>query len=234
MTNGVVAPMLPSDRQFYRRWIVANFWAEGVGLGTTLVLAWTAAPSVDEVTSTFVIIVGALGAVALGTLLEGIVVGVAQEGVLRQRLTRLRPRAWVWATALGAGVAWLLGMIPSTVMALSTPAGPATPAAEPRFVVQYGLAVGLGLVLGIILGAAQWIVLRQQTARASRWIWANAAAWSVGMPLVFVGMGLVPWPATAIVAIPIIVLTCCLVGIIVGVIHGRVLVQLVSDVEPAP
>ena len=55
----------------------------------------------------------ALLAVVLGTVLEGVVVGAAQEFVLRRRLTQLRPRSWIVATAIGAALAWVLGWCPA-------------------------------------------------------------------------------------------------------------------------
>jgi len=42
----------------------------------------------------------------------------------------------------------------------------------------------MGAVLGMILGAPQWRVLRRYASGASLWVWANAAAWAVGMPVV--------------------------------------------------
>lgn len=220
-----------SDRLFYRRWILANGWAEGAGLGTTLVLGWLAAPLLESAEGALIIIGGALLAVILGTLLEGVVVGLAQEGVLRIRVVQLPRWSWVWATAVGAAIAWLLGMIPSTLMALSAPPVPATETAEPGLLVQYqyGLAVVLGLVLGLILGTAQWAVLRRHTRKAARWLWANAAAWGVGMPLVFVGMDFVPWSGSPAAIIPAILAVCTVVGLVVGAIHGRVLVGLLGE-----
>lgn len=218
-----------SDRLFYRRWIIANGWAEGAGLGTTLVLGWLAAPLLESAEGAPVIIGGALLAVILGTLLEGVVVGLAQEGVLRIRVVQLPRWSWVVATAVGAAIAWLLGMIPSTLMALSTPPVPATEVAEPGLLVQYGLAAVLGAALGLILVTAQWAVLRRHSRKATRWLWANAAAWGLGMPLVFVGMDFVPWSGSPSAIIPAILAACTVVGLVVGAIHGLVLVGLLGE-----
>lgn len=216
---------------FYRRWIVANGWAEAAGLGTTFVLGRLAAPLLDRTTGVLVALVGAMAAVLLGTLLEGVLVGVAQERVLRQRLVELRRRAWVIATAAGAGLAWLLGMVPSTIMALNPPAAAGSAPAEPSAVVQYALASALGLLVGPVLGVAQWTVLRRLVGRAGRWLWANAVAWGVGMPLIFAGMDLVPWsghPAAIGVAVYVV---CGATGLVVGAIHGRVLIGLLRAPE---
>ena len=70
-----------------------------------------------------------VAAVALGTLLEGVVVGAAQWRVLREPLPALSRGSWVEATAIGAGLAWLLGMVPSTVISLLVGGAEATDAA---------------------------------------------------------------------------------------------------------
>ncbi|MDH3457020.1 MAG: hypothetical protein OER90_09275 [Gemmatimonadota bacterium] len=217
------------DRTFYASWILANGWAEAVGLGTTLVLGWLIGPKIDQATGPVVIVLGAVTAVVLGTLLEGVVVGFAQVGVLRRRLPSIAREAWIVATAIGAGVAWVLGMIPSTLMALTVPAAPAAQPAEPSVLLQYGLALMLGSALGVILGGAQWFVLRRHVARASRWIAANAVAWAVGMTLIFVGMDRVPWDGGAASIVVGIFLVTLLVGAVVGAIHGRVLMHLIGQ-----
>jgi hypothetical protein len=134
-----------------------------------------------------------VAAVLLGVLLEGVLVGYAQARVLGPALPGLRPRAWVGATAVGAAAAWAVGMVPSTAAALA--AGPEGAGADagPSPLVVYPLAALLGLVTGPILGVAQWRVLRRHVHGAGRWLWANAAGWAAGMPIIFAGMDLVPW-----------------------------------------
>jgi hypothetical protein len=214
------------DSAFYKRWILANGWAEAAGLGTTFVLGRESAPWLSKITGTAAIVGGALLAVVLGTLLEGVVVGAAQESVLRPRLPELRKGSWILATAVGAGLAWALGMIPSTLMAMSAPeAGAGSPPELPAQV-QYGLAVVLGLLAGPILGIAQWTVLRRHVFRPARWLWANALAWAIGMPLIFLGMDRVPWTASRFPVALSLYGICGAVGLVVGAVHGRVLVQL--------
>ncbi|WP_257455206.1 hypothetical protein [Archangium lipolyticum] len=218
--------MHSNDTGFYRRWIVANGQAEAAGLGTTFVAGRLIAPHLDQVTGVAAILGGALAAILLGTLLEGVLVGVLQERVLRQRLQGLRRGAWILATAAGAGLAWLLGMVPSTVMALVSTASPGPAPEEPGALVQYGLAMGLGLVAGPILGLAQWTVLRGVVPGAGRWLWANALAWAVGMPVIFMGMDVVPWGGPFVLVTLAVYLVCGVTGVIVGAIHGRVLLRL--------
>jgi len=217
------------DPPFYRGWIAANCWAEAAGLGTTFVLGRSLAPWRDRATGTIAVLLSALAAVLLGMLLEGVLVGVAQEAVLRRRFAALRSGAWVLATAAGAGLAWLLGMIPSTIMALRPEEHAGAPPTQPSALVQYALACALGLMAGPVLGSAQWTVLRRHVARSGRWLWANAFAWAIGMPLVFLGMDYVPWTARPPAIFLAIYGVCGTVGLVVGAIHGRVLVQLVGS-----
>ena len=90
------------------------------------------------------------------------------------------------------------------------------------------LAAGLGLAAGPILGVAQWTVLRRFVNRGGRWLWANALAWAVGMPVIFLGMDRVPWNGHPLAAILSIYAICTIVGVVVGAVHGRVLVQLLD------
>lgn len=201
----------------WRRWVGANALAETLGLGSTallgLALATTAPP-----------LLFALGMIAAGTLLEGVLVGALQWWVLRDPLPRLPARAWMGATTLGAGVAWTLGMIPSTLLAGAV--DPGANAAVPSDLQMYLLAALMGLVLGPILGAPQWWVLRRHVARAVWWIPANALAWAAGMVIVFAGVGMVPEEEPGLAIVLLVLATLAVAGAVVGAIHGAVLVRL--------
>jgi hypothetical protein len=218
-------------RTFYGAWIGANAFAEAVGLGTTLVLAWRVGPALDRLSGLASTLIAVFLAVLLGMVLEGVIVGAAQELVLRRRLTRLRRWSWLLATAIGAGLAWTLGMIPSTAMALTSSPSISASSGEPTVVVKAFLAAGLGLIAGPILGLAQWAVLRRYVQRAGRWLWANALAWAVGMPLIFLGMDVVPWAGRPLIAALAVYAVCAITGVAVGVIHGAVLIQLLPGVS---
>lgn len=218
-----------SDR-FYRRWILANAWAEGLGLGTTLLLGVLAGRLLETRPDPAAVLLGALAAVLLGTTLEGVVVGIAQGRVLRERIPSLSLADWVVATAVGAGVAWSLGMVPSTFLALSAVPEPRLPAGappvEPPAWAQYSLALLMGLVLGPVLALAQVRVLRRFARRPHRWLGANALAWGAGMAAIFIGMDRVPWSGGAVPVLVAVVAVCVLAGAIVGAVHGRFLVRL--------
>jgi hypothetical protein len=221
---------------FYRDWITANGWAEALGLGTTLLLGRAVAPALEQDAGPGTVLLGAFVAVLLGILLEGVVVGAAQSRVLAASLPALSGPAWIKATVVGAGVAWLLGMIPSTVAALVMPGHSrgAAPVAEPSAALQYGLALLLGAVTGPVLGLGQWLVLRRHVARAGRWIPANAAAWAVGMVGIFMGMDRVPWQRGGLAVVLGVYLVCGGAGLVVGAIHGWILRDLLREVRSAP
>jgi hypothetical protein len=211
---------------FYRRWIIANGLAEAVGLGGTFILGFLFSPIFESDSLTSIIFV-ALLAIVMGTLLEGIVIGIAQCIPLRALVPEIRVKSWITATALGAGLAWMIGMIPSTVMGLMNVSSPENATPEPPAYLQYGLAVGMGIIAGPILGIAQWIVLRHHFSNSSTWLIANAVAWSIGMPIIFIGMELVPWDAHILVIGLVVILVCFTTGVIVGTIHGWFLIHLV-------
>lgn len=213
------------DWRLYWRWIHANGWAEAIGLGMTLILAWIMPLPSEAAGDRTSLLVRAAVSVMLGTILEGVVVGMAQAAVLADYLPFSR-RHWIGATAAGAGLAWLLGIVPSTAAALAGADQPHATPVEPGAVVQFAFAIALGLVLGFILGSAQWFVLRRYSSAAWRWIWANMAAWAVGMPAIFVGMELVPWRLGGIAVIVSAFGACWISGGLVGAVHGLVLMSI--------
>lgn len=178
-----------------------------------------------SVTSVFMI---AAFAVVAGALLEGTLVGFAQARALRKYFHELNSWHWILATTAGAFVAWLTGMLPSTLMTLLE-TDYQQPIGEPpawQELAQYPLAAFLGFILGPILGFAQSLVLLRQSALATKWPWANAFAWAVGMPIIFFGMQLVPWKSNFVAQFAIIILVCAIAGFVVGVIRGRFMIAI--------
>jgi hypothetical protein len=218
-------------RRLWGRWVGANAWAEVVGLGISGAAAVLVLPRADGTA------LRAVGGAALVVLVAGVAeggsVGWAQHRVLRRPRPGLELRRWVGATVIGALLAWALGMVPSTLVATADAGGTEMEELDPPLLLQLGFAVVLGLVAGPILGGAQALVLRDHAPRAWRWLPANAAAWAVGMPLVFLVAGGVPpsWSPVAIVAVA--ALTLAIVGGLVGAIHGAMLVRMLAEPHPA-
>lgn len=209
---------------FWSRWVGANALAEFLGLGSSALL-WIAyfmglEAQLGVMASAAVVVVGS-------TLLEGTAVGVLQGQLLRRVLPRLSLASWWSATAIGALIAWSLGMIPSTMMAMADTASAAPSPAEMSDALQYTLAALMGLVLGPVLAFPQWLVLRRHITHAGLWIAANAVAWCWGMVVIFIVMSFVPAGGITLATGLIVLGGLALAGAVVGAIHGVVLVKLV-------
>jgi hypothetical protein len=210
------------DWGLWRRWVLANALGELVGLGAAAIVGVILARMIESAVGAFAGLAMAAVLIPLGTF-EGVVVGLAQWRVLRRPFANMPWRAWTLASAAGAFIAWTLGMLPSTLIDAGV-AG-AGVQAEMSDLMMYSLAAAMGAVLGPILGVPQWLVLRRHVRRAVWWIPANAAAWALGMPVVFVGAGSAP--AGGLVGIIATgVLTAAAAGAVVGAIHGLALVWL--------
>ncbi len=213
------------DWKVWFQWILANAVGETVGLGGTLLVGGLLLLNAQK---TVGIVPAAALAVLAGTFIEGIVVGTAQWLVLRQPLKSMRWRAWVLATALGAFMAWTLGMRPSTFMFTGADTGGAAPAQMSDLMV-YTLAAVMGFVLGPILGVPQWLVLRRYVLKAGWWVLANALAWMVGMVVVFVGTSFIAPEGITLSVAPMLLLFLFAAGAAVGAVHGLVLIWLLRS-----
>jgi hypothetical protein len=210
------------DWNVWFQWILANAVGETVGLGGTLVIGGLLLLNAQ---TTMGVVPAAALAVLAGTFIEGTVVGTAQWLVLHRQIKSIRWRVWVLATAIGAFVAWTLGMIPSTFMFAGSDSGGAASTHMSDLVI-YALAAVMGFVLGAILGVPQWLVLRRHLPRAGWWVLANALAWMVGMVIVFVGTNFIPPEGITLNVAFVLLLFLLIAGAAVGAIHGLVLVWL--------
>jgi hypothetical protein len=214
-----------NDIIFWFRWIVANSLAEFIGLGIIATIAYVLVTLLGEPTG-LKAMVFAIGFVVLGAF-EGLVVGSAQSWVLKKRIAELQ--GWVAATVIGAVVAWLLGMLPSTIMSV----GDSTTGDQPPNIsenVQLLLAIALGLATGPVLAFFQWLRLRHYLSRNSIWwLAANALAWAVGMPAIFMGADLAARASTPIMAIATVGLSLLIAGALVGAVHGGILIWLLKQ-----
>ncbi|MCS7003575.1 MAG: hypothetical protein NZ518_12060, partial [Dehalococcoidia bacterium] len=173
-------------------------------------------------------------AVATGMLIEGLTVGVAQWAALRCVFPTVSLGRWAVATAIGAGIAWALGMAPSALMALSESSTEAAAAPEISEAMVYVLAAGMGVALGPILGIAQWIVLRQVAWNASIWIPAQSVAWAIGMLVVFFGVSLIGERGVSVVSVTGALAALAVAGAAVGATHGVALLWLAQRPRIAP
>jgi hypothetical protein len=78
---------------------------------------------------------------------------------------------------------------------------------------------------GALVGVAQWLVLRHGARRATGWIGANALAWGIGVPVVFVATraaAAFPLPVAVVVALA----GAGAAGLLVGSVTGRAFVRM--------
>jgi len=213
-------------RKLWLSWVVANALGELVGLGGVFGCGFLVVARFGEPTST----AATLGYLALALVLgafEGAVVGAAQWRVLAGRIAALGGRAWILATVVGAVVAWMLGMLPSTLMSGASEAA-AQPVEEPPAAVVLGFAALLGAVAGLVLAFAQWWVLRRRARRAGLWLPANALAWAAGMPWIFWLVGATVAERQDAPSVLLFVLGLGAAGALVGAIHGAFLLRIVA------
>jgi hypothetical protein len=217
-----------SPWHIWRQWVAANSLAELAGLGGSALVGAAVYQVVgDTAVGTFLL---ALVMILAGTFLEGVLVGLLQWRVLRRAFPTMLRLSWVRATAVGAAIAWTLGMIPSTLMSLTAETS-STPPPEINNTMVYGLAAIMGLVLGPILAIPQWTVLRHHVRQAGWWIPANSLAWACGMVVVFIGTSAIP-PEGITPGVGLVLLaTLAVAGAIVGAIHGLALVWFLHSGE---
>ncbi|MBI5033949.1 MAG: hypothetical protein HZB51_25800 [Chloroflexi bacterium] len=214
-----------NDAGFWRRWVAANSISETIGLGTTFIIGFGIISQVGDASGTSAILLFAGIAVLLG-MFEGAVVGVTQSLVIKRWLSDFKIRSWVIATIVGALLAWMRGMLPSTGMSLSASEKSSAPSMDMPDWIGIVLAMPLGTVAGMVLASAQWLALRRWVARAWLWLPANALAWLVGMPIIFFGTSLIQPSTSALQAAVIMLIAIATTGAAVGAVHGSVLAHL--------
>ena len=124
------------------------------------------------------------------------------------------------ATAVAAGVAYLISMIPVLL-------------GERLSTLTWPLAAGLGIAVGgavvSSIGVAQWMVLRAVLPGSVIWIPASAAAWLLGL-LAFLAVTSPLWrpgePTGVVIAIGI--LGGLVMAVVVAVVTGVAIVHLLS------
>ena len=148
---------------FLRRWVAIVTVGESLGFAGP---AGVGALLFDEASVVFVPTLLAAG------LVEGALLGGAQWLVLRSELPRLGLGRWAGSTAVGAALAYAVGLLPSTLYE--------TWSGWP-VVAQVMFFVAVGAPLLVIIGTAQWVELRRHVPRAQRWIVGTAGAWAAAL-----------------------------------------------------
>lgn len=196
-----------------RRWVLACVAAETIGMTAASAAAWTS----RDLGSTVLV----WAVVVAGGLVEGVALGVLQARALRPWLGERSRRSWVVVTVLVAGLGWGAASAPSAA------AGDSATGTEPALWLMLVAAAGLGLGMGLLLGLAQSLVLRRELPRAWRWTWVSALAWTLTMPVIFLGATRpeASWP------LPALLLTGVVTGALAGATYGVATAVLLPSLE---
>ena len=196
---------------FFRRWVAWTVAGELAGFVAPAAVGVLTADSPPRV---------ALPSLVAAGVVEGLLLGAAQARALTSALPALRSRRFAGLTAVAAALAYLVGMLPSSVGAPLTDAPPA--------LLALAGVVG-GLVLLCSLGTAQWLELRRHVDRAWTWIPVTAAAWLVGLAT-FMLVATPLWrPGQAVALSVVIGLGAALaMATVVAVLTGRAAQRLVG------
>ena len=151
------------EMDFLRRWVAIVSIGEAVGFAVPAIVGVL---FFEESGVVFLVALVAAG------LLEGALLGGAQWLALRSELPRLGLGRWAGGTAVGAVVAYAVGMLPSTLYEtwVTWPV-----------VAQVVFFVVTGSAMLASIGTAQWVELRRHVSRAGRWIIGTAAAWATAL-----------------------------------------------------
>ncbi len=155
--------------RLYWQWILYNSVAFVVVLTAVAVLSWISADLLHLSLTSQSRLVALLVATA-GALLFGVVLGMLQLRVIRQRVPAIDQKRWIAASVGPALVGWLFVIIPAVITAQESDASVSG---------AYMLAASQTLALGPLLGLSQASVLRDHTSRWKWWIAANIISWLI-------------------------------------------------------
>lgn len=216
---------LPDRSLRFWRWTLACGLAELLGIGAAA-LWWVMLDRLEPEPRTLLACMVMLLGKGLSGLFEGTILGLIQGALLRLRYPRLSVRGWIAATCALAVLGWLLGSAPSIFL----PQQAGSPDFDPSLTLTIALASVSGALVGVLFGAAQWLVLRHAASRASLWIWANASAWAVALPLIYIAASTGPAePSTLQVALRGVV-----GGLGAGLLLGAVQYPFLMHIDPRP
>jgi hypothetical protein len=202
---------------FLRRWVVVVTIGEWLGF---------AAPA-----TVGALLFDAAGAVLLPSLLaagvvEGLLLGAAQWLVLRSNLPRLSLARWAGLTAVGAAVAYAVGLLPSTLYETWSAWSAAS---------QVVFFVVIGSILLAAIGTAQWVELRRHVPGSRRWIVGTAGAWAAA--LAAFGMISTPlWQEGQSVTLRVLigVFAGLVMAVVMALVTGIVMRILLRERSPQP
>ncbi|OGO24295.1 MAG: hypothetical protein A2144_10225 [Chloroflexi bacterium RBG_16_50_9] len=213
-----------SNRKYWLKWTIACGAGEFLGIAVAAgiwVLHATILGEPQVISQKIILLVFMIFA----GVFEGLVTGGLQWSVLKIKFTDLKAKNWLFFTALGAAVAWLLGMMPSTFF-IPDAAGNHSVGFELSGWLFIFMSAFMGMVLGVIFGIFQWLELRKHALAAGQWILANSVGWLAGIVTIFLGASLPSADTKLAVTIVIGAVSGLLGGLFVGAITGLFLIKL--------
>ena len=102
------------ERGLWLWWVLATALGELLGFAVPASLGAVASRAMAGMSGVSVDVAFA-GIMVVAGVGEGSVLGFAQWLVLRRYIQQMTRREWVLATGIAAGVAWIIGMLPSTL-----------------------------------------------------------------------------------------------------------------------
>ncbi len=211
-----------------RRWVLANGVGELLGLGLGAAVSVPAQLWLENHVP--VLLAAVLGAVGFAVI-EGAAVGGLQWSVVRRVAPGIGARWWIGTTMAGGLTAWLAVSVP---FALARGTEEAAGGVEPPFLLQLAAMALVGLAAGPVLGGWQALALRRVVRRPWPWLWANAKAWAVGMPVIQLAAGGLPAGTPLVGIVGAAVAALFVAGCLVGRIHGPTLLRLLPGRRPTP
>jgi len=149
---------------------------------------------------------------------EGACLGTGQALALNATGINLPQRRWIAATALGAMIAWAIGLLPSTLPA---------PAWDDPVVLSS--AIALGTLLLLAMPALQAAVLAYAGRPAWSWLGISAIAWLTGLLWTLAPMPLVDESAPPLLVLAAFGAAGVLMALTVAAITGSWVVRVVKD-----
>ncbi len=164
----------PPGRSLWSRWLVTVTLAETLGFLVPAAVGATLADAPDTTMAPAIVAAGSV---------EGALLGAGQAAVARRALPGLPVARFAALTALAAGFAYAIAMVPVLLGSRLTD-------------LPWPVVGLLGLLLALLLlgsiGTAQWWVLRGELSGAGMWVPATAASWTVGL-LALLGVATPLW-----------------------------------------
>jgi len=218
--------------KFWKKWTLATAAGTLLGMGVVAVIAFAYDHFSGEVSGTSSHTFHLLAMVFAGAA-GGLVLGLAQWGVLRQKFPKMTAAQWLGNTVSIIMICWFLGMLPAVLLSAGNAPRPPRPV-EPSLLLILAGALALGLIMGAMFGLFQWLALRRHTRDSIQWVTANSLGWGLAMVFIFAAAS---WPDNHSPLVPIIasvVLAVALAGLSLGAVTGIYLNKIIAqnkDVE---